>query len=155
MRLHPAFAGFQKRDQLRGGDFRDGLAGEEVRKPLHLPANPVHLRHGELVLRELAFLGGDIFRRRLDQRLLLLRFLVVAQREIDVERKRARQRRHAAENHLGFAHLIFGERGCDRAHTFRGLRGLDFERGFFRGRFFARREVLPNADTVQPAGHTP
>lgn len=90
VRLHPAFAGFQKRNQFRGGDFRDGLFREEIGEPLHLPANPIHLRHGELILRELAFLGGDVFGRSYDQRLLLFWLLVIAQREIDVERERSR-----------------------------------------------------------------
>ena len=53
---------------------------------------------------------------------------------------------------FGFAHLLFGKCGCDRAHA---VRGLDFERRRFRHCVFADREVFPNANTVQLSAHTP
>ena len=63
------------------------------------------------------FLRLDVFRRGLSQRLLLFRLAVIREREIEVERQRARQAREPAKGRFGFVKLILSEPGdgCARA----------------------------------------
>jgi len=59
-----------------------------------------------LILGEFMFLRLDVFRRGLSQRLLLFRLAVIREREVEVERQRARQARQSSEGRLGFVELI-------------------------------------------------
>lgn len=114
-----------------------------------------HLRSRQLVLRQFSLFSGFEVKARSGQFLLLIGFPVIAQRKIDIERKRARSVPKSLEDRFCFANLLYRQRGSDRSHTVGGLCGLDFQEGFFCRRFFASLEVLPDTEAVEPAGNSP
>lgn len=104
------------------------------------------------------FLGAaqrDIDRRDVLERLLVFRVAVVRECMVDVERQSALAIRDRAKNRLGFAQLIVGQACQRRTQSGRSLNDFDFLRSFLGRGFLPAREILPNADAMQPAGDAP
>jgi hypothetical protein len=102
-----------------------------------------------LILGELVFLGRDVFGHRIGQRLLLFRLAVVRQREIQIERQRARQARQSPEGCFGFVELVFFQPGDGGACAGVTLKPTDLLNLTLCLRLGAGLEILAEALTVE------
>jgi hypothetical protein len=148
VRLHPGPVFLQEPGHGCRGEFRDGLAGERRQQPFQVFANPVHLGRRKLILGEFMFLGRDVFRHGLSQRLLLFRLAVVGEGEVEVERQRTRQAREPAKDRFGLVKLILSQPGDGRARAGVTLEPIHFLNLTFCFRFRAGLEILAEALTV-------